>query len=121
MFFNCERQSGKTLYLIKKTIQFYEGFLKGENSEPVIVVHNNRNVMYMKQLLHHNIGDRYDIKVMDIVQFMRLQGNPRYKVLMDEAQQCISTLVNSKGCELSDLTLIVPNIENPCGQLLKEI
>lgn len=121
MIFNCERQHGKSLYLIKKAIQLYEGFLKGENSEPVIIVHNNLNVRYMKQMLYKYYGDRYDIKVISIAQFMRWQGVSRYKVLMDEAQCCINALVESKGCELSDLTLTVPNIENPCRQLLKEI
>ena len=122
MIFNTPRQHGKSLYLVKKAIQLYEGFLKGENSEPVIVVHNNQNVRYMKQMLYKYYGDRYDIKVMSIVQFMRLQSvSHKYKVLMDEAQCCINALVESKGCELSDLTLTVPNIENPCRQLLKEI
>lgn len=122
MIFNCERQHGKSLYLIKKAIQLYESFLKGESSEPVIVVHNDLNVRYMKQMLYKYYGDRYDIKVMNIVQFMRLQSAfHNYKVLMNEAQCCINALVESKGCELSDLTLTVPNIENPCRQLLKEI
>lgn len=120
MIFNCARQRGKSLYLVKRAIQLYEGYLRGKNSEPVIVVHNNQNVRYMKQMLYKYYGDRYDIKVMDIVQFMRLRSASHYKVLMDEAQYCINALVESKGCELSDLTLTVPNIENPC-ELLKEI
>lgn len=120
--FNAPRQCGKSLYLIKRAIQLYEGFLKGENSEPVIVVHNNQNVNYKKQMLYKYYGDRYTIKVMDIFQFMRLQSAPHnYEVLIDEVQYCIDALVVSKGCKLSDGTLTVLNIENPCRQLLKEI
>lgn len=120
--FNAPRQSGKSLYLVKRAIQLYEGFLKDENSEPVILVHNNRNVNYMKYMLYKYCGDRYAIKVMDIVQFMRLRGALHsYEVLMDEVQYCIDALVANKGCKLSDATLTVPDIENPCRQLLKEI
>lgn len=122
MFFNCWRQRGKSLYIVKKAIQLYESFLRGENSEPVIVVPNNQYVRCMEQLLYKYYGDRYNIKVMNIVQFMGSQSDSQgYEVLMDEAQSCINVLVRSKGCKLSDLTLTVPNVENPCRQLLKEI
>lgn len=122
MIFNSKRQSGKSMYIAKRAIQYHRESLKGKGAPPLIIVPTASYKRFMEQLIY-KLSSIKDIPVVPISTYILRYTSftcPKYRVLMDEAQSCLYQIINYNA-ELTDCTLTVPTFDNPCKELLKEI